>query len=247
MRVAGELDVKKTQDVDWLYKWGTSVNLTLQVDEISSANPGVSTTNQWGNEFKTLPHLTQPVTYPQAFLFGVGANGTVHSTRTETIQYTLPNDWLLTYELNRRKLLESEGLPFTCDEGMDGFQIQSNLKIDEFIWDKATIASSNISSSQPLGYASFNTFQETLTFVVSYGGSVTPTWKIETVIVGTNSPLLSATRTDTNTLIITIGPLDNTTGKDQFTPLALKGGAQQQHQAAAIGAAVAGSNSSVIH
>jgi hypothetical protein len=242
MRVGGYLDPVRAPVgyVPWLFKWGTSINLTLQVDEISSANPGVGTTNQWGNEFKSLPHLTQPVVYPQEFLFGIGATGSVHSTRVETIQLTYPNTWLLA----DARLRERRGQ--ACEENMGGFLIQSNLKIDEFIWDKATIASQDPTSASP-DFAIFNTFQDTLTFVVSYGGNVTPTWKIETVVAGTNSPLLSATRTGTDTLIVTLGPLDNTTGTNPLTPLALTGGASQQHQAASIGAAVGASNSSQIH
>ncbi len=134
-----------------------------------------------------------------------------------------------------------------CDTSLDGFQIQSNLKIDDFIWDKATIAAYGNDTAAPRGFAPFSTFQDQLTFVVSYGGSVTPTWKIETVVAGTNSPLLSATRTDTDTLILTIGPLDKTTGTNPDTPLALKGGAAAQHQAGAIGAAVAGSTGANTH
>jgi hypothetical protein len=94
LRIAGDLDGAAVHGVDWLYKWGTSINLTLQVDEISNANPGVSVANQWGNEIKTLP-LKQSATYPQAFLFGAAATGSAHSTRQETIQYTYPNAWLL--------------------------------------------------------------------------------------------------------------------------------------------------------
>jgi hypothetical protein len=59
LRIAGDIDGKKMPFVDWLYNdpkgWGTSVNLTLQVDELSNANAGVTATNQWGNEIKTLP------------------------------------------------------------------------------------------------------------------------------------------------------------------------------------------------
>jgi hypothetical protein len=224
----------------WLFKWGTSINITLQVDEISSANPGVGTTNQWGNEFKSFPHLTQPVVYPQEFLFGIGASGSVHSTRVETIQITYPNAWLLADAVLRAR----DG--HACERNMGGILIQSNLKIDEFIWDKATIAAEDPTSS-PKDTAIYNTFQDTLTFVVSYGGSISPTWKIETVVAGTNSPLVSATRTDTDTLIVTLGPLDTTTGTSPLTPLALTGGASQQHQAASIGAAVGSSNSSQTH
>jgi hypothetical protein len=256
LRVAGYIGGKPVPFVDWLYKfenntgWGTTVNLTLQVDEISSANPGASVTNQWGNEIKVLP-LKQSAIYPQAFLFGAAGNLSAHSTRTETIQYTYSNEWLLARALEEREYAKLQGDPDgpSCDKGLDGFQIQSNLKIDDFIWDKATIAATGNAQSTQRSWATFGVFQDQLTFVASYGGSVTPTWKIETVVLGTNSPLLSGTRTNTDTLIMTMGPLDLSAANKptRFTPLALKGGAQAQHQAAATGAAVAGSTSSVTH
>jgi hypothetical protein len=134
----------------------------------------------------------------------------------------------------------------SCEQGLDGFQIQSNLKIDDFIWDKATVAATGNAQSTQRNWATYGVFQDQLTFVASYGGNVTPTWKIETVVLGTNSPLLSATRTNTDTLTITMGPLDLSSAT-QNTPLALKGGAASQHQAAAIGTAVGGANQSQSH
>jgi hypothetical protein len=247
LRVAGYINGKPVPYVDWLYKdpngWGTSINLTLQVDELSNANPGVTATNQWGNEIKILP-LAQKAIYPQSFLFGAGGTGSAHSTRQETIQYTYSNAILLK---EARDKIRQNPNGLLCDEGMDGFQIQSNLKIDDFIWDKATIAAAGNDTELYRNWAPFGVFQDQLTFVASYGANVTPTWHIETVVLGTNSPLLSATRTNTDTLIMTMGPLDLSNKPSPFTPLALKGGAQQQHQAAAIGAATAGSNGSNAH
>jgi hypothetical protein len=136
LRVAGYINGKPVPYVDWIFKdpngWGTSINLTLQVDELSNANPGVTATNQWGNEIKILP-LQQKAIFPQSFLFGASATGSAHSTRQETIQYTYSNAILLK---EARDKLKQNPNGLLCDEGMDGFQIQSNLKIDDFIWDK---------------------------------------------------------------------------------------------------------------
>ena len=201
----------------------------------------MTATNQWGNEIKVLP-LQQKAIYPQSFLFGASATGTAHSTRAETIQYTYSNEWLLDHARSDRRDAKLHGNPDgpSCDQGLDGFQIRSNLKIDDFIWDKATIAATGNAQSTQRDWATYSVFQDQLTFVVSYGANVTPTWHIETVILGTNSPLLSATRTNTDTLIMTMGPLDFSAA-NKFTPLALKGGAAAQHNAAAIGAATGGS------
>ena len=101
----------------------------------------------------------------------------------------------------------SLGQPVTgvdCGYGMNGIQIESDLKLDQFIWDKATVAvSSEPTTAVSVGGLKqnpFGTFQTTLTFVASFGASVTPTWHIEQVIVNPGSPFFSATRMKTDTL-----------------------------------------------
>jgi hypothetical protein len=115
---------------------------------------------------------------------------------------------------------------------LNGFQIQSDLKIDKFIWDKATLAQSGTAGDR---FHPFDAVQETLTFVASLGGNITPTWHVEQVILNPTSPFFSAMRTETNTLLITLGPL-----VPNSEPLALQTAASNQHQAASIGVNTAG-------
>lgn len=224
----------------WIYagqQSGTTVSLTLQVDEMSGVNPGLSTTNQYGNVVKALPNKLS-ATYPQEVLFGLGASGAAHSTRAENITYTFSNTDLLAQE----DFARTHGLPngLDCSLGMNGFQIQSNLKIDDFIWDNASLAAfgttTTATSAQERKQNPYGILQDTLTFVASFGGSITPTWHIEQVVINPSSPFLSATRTETNTLLITIGPLKSA------KPPVLTDAAQAQHAAAAAGIATAGSS-----
>jgi hypothetical protein len=140
--------------------------------------------------------------------------------------------------------------------------IDSDLKIWEFIYDKAVIASSiNASAFVPvtkvenvvdkngkpvldkngkpktkavvLGYTRhpswplYNTFTENITFTATFGGNVTPTWKLARVSANSSGTFLSATRTNTNQLTITMGPIQYQASATQ--PAQLSSGAQAQH------------------
>ncbi len=231
----GAREGRPAKYIDWIYsnKWGTAVNLTLQVDELSGLNPNATTTNQFQNWVKGFPKNGN-VTFPQLFSLGLAASGAAHSTRTKTIAFTYANADLLTNEEHAENADNGQGL--NCARDMNGFQIQSDLKLDEFIWDEATVAAGGGATSYEQGNP-YNTFQETLTFVVSLGGSVTPTWKITTLVVDPSSPLFTALRSETNTLVITMGPLAKPV---KGTPLALQPTAQAQHVAQSIGVATSG-------
>jgi hypothetical protein len=216
-------------------EWGTSANLTIQVEELSGLNPGVSLITPLENSLKVFP-VAGNVTSPQSFSFGIGASATAHSTRTETIQFTYSNPDLL------KRAVVFDKNPDACASTEIGIMIVSNLKIDQFIYDKATIAAfgNDISTnSTNRNWAPFSLFQETIIFVASYGGSVTPTWKFAAIAVDPNSTLLNATRTKTNTLIITLGELSSQKAT-ATSPAALSTAAQNQHNNAAAGASVAG-------
>jgi hypothetical protein len=187
------------------YGWGVSVTLAITVDELSGLNPGVSLNTPLENSVRAFP-AGGNVVVPQSFSFGLGLSGSAHATRSETIQYTLENKDLLKEAQNRI----NNGYTLDCGNN-NGITIDSDLKIAQFIRDKLFIEPSEVSSG---GFAStawppYDTFQEQLTFVVSFGGSITPTWKFARIAVDPTSTLLSATRTNTNTLTITFGPIQS--------------------------------------
>jgi hypothetical protein len=224
-------------NASWLWSdgkngWGTTVSLTLQVEELSGLNPSASGSEQWGIFHGKF------LTYPETSFLGLGGNLSAHSTRAENITFSYANAQLLANEYSARTPGNPNGVD--CSKGMNGIQIESDLKLDQFIWDKATVAvSENATSKVEVGGLKenpFGVFQNQLTFVASFGGNVTPTWHIEQVILNPSSPFFNATRTKTDTLIITLGPLKNR------QPPVLADEAQVQHTAAAIGAATAGAN-----
>jgi hypothetical protein len=225
-------------NASWLWSggkngWGATVGLNLQVEEMSGVNPSTSGSNQFG-----IFHGKGGVAYPETFFLGLGGSAAAHSTRLENITFSFANAELLYAEDYARTHGQPNGVD--CGYGMNGIQIESDLKLDQFIWDKVTVAASSAPTSAVsvggLKQNPFGTFQSTLTFVASFGASVTPTWHVEQIFVNPTSPFFSALRTKTDTLLITFGPLK------KANPPVLADAAQQQHAAAAIGVATAGSN-----
>jgi hypothetical protein len=62
-------------------------------------------------------------------------------------------------------------------------------------------------------YDPLSTISETINFYITFSGSVTPTWKLVRVTAPLAPTFLSASRKDTNTLIIVMGRPDTTNGK----------------------------------
>jgi hypothetical protein len=222
-------------EVPWLYgaNWGTAVNLQIQVDEMGRLSPGVSLMHPFRNAFAVAEGPTSIPTTAEEFLkpsfapisrffsLGLGGSASAHSSRQETIQYTLANALLLKEAEDWfSRFPEAESCRMTRP-GL-GFQMESDLKIDDFIYDKASIASyGNVMHTRPT-WAPFNTFQETITFVATFNGSATPTWKLARATVNPDGQTALAERSNTNTLIITMGALDASKANPNV-PLSLGG------------------------
>jgi len=247
--------VKKARfgsEVPWLYgpNWGTAVNLQIQIDEMGRLSPGVSLTHPFRNAFAVAEGTTSlPLTpddllkpsiaaIPRFFSLGLGASASAHSSRQETVQYTLANalllaeaeDWFGRYP-------EAESCRMT--RGGLGIMIESDLKIDDFIYDKASIASYGNVMHTPRRWAPFNTFQETIAFVATFNGSATPSWKFARATVNPDGQTAFAERSNTNTLIITLGPLDASKANANV-PLSLGGSGLDLHTSSTAAALISG-------
>jgi hypothetical protein len=207
----------------WLEPWGTTVTLKITVDESSALTPSAT--------------FLSPLPNAQKFTLGLGGSGTAHATRVETIAYTYSN---LELENEAKKELRAKGV-LSCDHLQSGVMIESDLKIEQFIYDKAVIAAVGEDISTNLTTAPFSTFSNDITFVASFGGSVTPTWTLTTVTVNPSGPLFGATRTRTHEAIITLGPLATppAKGKPKDRAVLLAPYAQTVHDAAIYGSATA--------
>jgi hypothetical protein len=216
----GLYEALATGNVPWLAGWGATISLNLTWDEQSNLAPGLTYSN--------------PIGGTKVFSLGGGLSATAHATRLEAITFTLENKTLLQEALLTRRLRPG-GLD--CSSLEDGTTIHSDLKIDEFIYDKATIAGGHEATTNLIDHPQFSTFQETLTFVVSLGGSIHPSWKLTRFSVNPDGKFLGATRMKTSLIIITLGPLAKPA--TAAGPAELRVQARVQHDAALIGASTA--------
>jgi hypothetical protein len=182
----------------WLLNdWGTTVTQTITVEDQTGLSPGISPTKIFTNGFFPNPAANGGnVTIAQSFGFNLGGTASANAVRTETIQYTFRN----------KDILDAYG-EGNCHHTLNGVMIDGDLKIREFINDKAQIAHSG-SIQLMTGNSSdapYNTFTEEITFVGSYGASVTPTWHLARFSADTSANLLIGQRTNTNDLVITLG------------------------------------------
>jgi hypothetical protein len=221
--IAEGLHQAERQEIPWLNRWGTTVTLTITAEDQGGISPGITTINPLQNAVFSFPSGGN-VLAAQSFSFSAGASASANALRTETIQFTLRNREL--------KHLGSSVCKRTPGILMDG-----DLKIREFINDKATIASlgnATLGNKRP----PFNTWTEDVTFVAAYGGTVTPTWKLARLSANAASNLLVAERTITNDLIVTLGPLaEHAPAVDH--PLELTQSAMNQHNARVSANAIA--------
>jgi hypothetical protein len=221
----------------WLDAWGTTVTQSITVEDQSGLNPGVTAITPLQNKLFPFP-TGGTVVAPQSFSLSVGVTGSANALRTETIQYTFRNRDIVKY-YNAK-----------CANSIRGAMIDGDLKIRQFIYDKAQVAASgnpSLVGSGPDAWKipPFNTFTEEITFVAAYGGAITPTWKLARLTANTNSNLFVSERTSTNDPVITLGPLKNP--KQKTGPIVLIESAMNQHQARVQAAAIAVSISGQSH
>jgi hypothetical protein len=201
--IAQGLSEAKRLDLPWLDNWGTTVTQTITVEDQTGLAPGISTITPFHNV--VFPFATGGnVVGPQSFSLNFGGTASANALRTETIQYTFRNKDIILY-----------ADPQSCASRQSGVMIDGDLKIREFIYDKATVAAlgnaslvvDTPSGLEPWQLPPFNTFTEEITFVAAYGGSFTPTWHLARLSANAAANLVITERTNTNDLIITLGPV----------------------------------------
>ena len=189
----GLQQAKNSYDIPWLYKdWGAAVTLSITVEDQTGLSPGVSYIQPLQNGVFTFP-TGGNVTSPQSFSANFGGTASVNSLRTETIQYTVKNEDAIAHS--------------NCGNIGTGILIDGDLKIREFIFDKVQIVAAG-NGLWDKKNPPYNTWTEEITFVASYGASATPTWHLARLSANTSSNLFTSQRTNTNDLVITLGPLD---------------------------------------
>jgi hypothetical protein len=145
------------------------VTLSLTVEDQSGLAPGISAVAPLHNVIFPFSSGGNVIS-SQSFSLSIGGTASVNALRTETIQFTMKNS-----EAIRQK---------DCDA--NGVLIDGDLKIREFIFDKAVIAAAG-NGAWDTKRPPYNSWTEEITFVSAYGGSITPTWKLARVTANTSS------------------------------------------------------------
>jgi len=164
------------KSAEWLTRWGAAVTLKITADEKSGIKPGFS--------IASFPHA-------ERLSLSGGIEASANATRAETIGMTYRFDDLL-----------AEGWIDECDRSGPVI-ITSDLKIGQFIENKAFLAA--VPGTVPVRQKVFDAFSYQATFVIMYSGGITPTYKFVDVTANPEAPFLSASRTRTHDITITLG------------------------------------------
>lgn len=184
--VIAEYQEKNANPVGWLATWGAKATLKIIVDEKSNISPGVL------------------VTPPGVFSLAGDASLSSDATRTVTIGFFFVFADLL--DPKTHKLPTKE--PQICIHYSD-ILIESDLKLKEWVEAVGLIAATPQTVSNPfVSGGPLDTTSHEVQFIVTLSGDVTPIWKLVSVTVNPGSSFLGATRTRTDDLLITMGPLD---------------------------------------
>ncbi len=195
----------------WIKNAGGLVTLKLIVEDQSALNSNASFLQTFG------------LKAAESFVLGIGGTGSANATRTEQMSFSYNNG-----ELYKEALKDVAPGTNNCQQLQQGVQIDSDLKIGQFIYDKVVVEGA--AGSQ---YKLFSQLQFEINFVASFSANITPTWKFASTTVNGSGTLFGSTRTNTDDLIVTLGPLNADT--------------KALHNAAVIGSAVGGANQSFSH
>ena len=208
------------------------MTLSLQVDEIGGIGPNA---------------VYSSVANPEQFILGFSATLSSQAERIDKF-----NMFYRVKDL--RKPVDPDNDICVAGSNKEGSSLflESDLGIQKWINDALLIdrrlpSSSSAPTSAPslstppsakgqsgsqAGTAKPDTISYEVKFILISGGNLNPSWKLARVSVNTaNTPLLSANRTRTHDLIITLGPSTGADGQK----------AQDLHLASQIGAATANS------
>jgi hypothetical protein len=187
----------KERRIKWLESWSAKLTIKLVVDEKGTLNPGVSFTKLYPSALTVFSNKTTLST-PQSASLGLGGLLSSQATRTETVDYffVFKSDFI-----DKEKQFANR--PDQCIES-GGILVDSDLKIQDWL-DAATFPfylPNNVgANSAPPDVLSHET-----AFVLTTSGNITPSWKLVNVSANQAASLVSAGRTDTGDLIVTIGP-----------------------------------------
>lgn len=238
---------KEPTQLDWLKTWVAQLTFTITVDEKSQINPGAAINQVLPNATTTFAHRPS-VSTGQMFSVGLAAAYSADATRKETLTLYIPlapstHDESLA---KARKWFADGSYSCKAQDFDTDFKFMDWLKdvtLGAYVqggilgdYSKDIVNAAAAKSGGALSHQ--------VTFVVIYNGGVTPTWKLVNLTGSTTSPLFGAQRTNTQDVIITLGPPASPPsgggkGAPKSAPLALGTAAENTTLAALIGISVA--------
>ncbi len=227
--------------LEWLETWNALIDLNVKIDDSISFSPGVSLlTPNLPDAVVWLANTTKR-TVPQSYRFSVGGSIQYNPSREDMVQFAYPFQQFLN---ERRELVElSDTRP--C-YSIAGVTIEGDLKLSDWLDDvlepvkkcaflglpldyeqseRLTLLSGEAQQSEACYQADFrkillgnpiSTLTHQVQFILKFDVNATPTWTLVRISTA-NAPLFDASRKDTSTLLITIGPPAG--GKGQLTKL----------------------------
>jgi hypothetical protein len=215
----------------WLRGWGATVSLVLTVDEKAALSPSVTLNNPMKNiisMFSSGGNVSSSQSSTQAF----GASLSSEATRTETVGFFYPFADLVT---DHNAILAAGKSDQSCGTA-GGILVDGDLKIADFMRQKILMSRVPGILTRKKGMSPFSTFNYHVIFVVVGSGNATPAWKLERVLVSPAAPFVNGSRSRTNDLTITMGPVATDSKGVATGP---GDAARDAHLAALIGQAVA--------
>jgi hypothetical protein len=207
------------RNLDWLRKWAAQITLTLTVEEKTSLNPS-ATFNKLFPTAQTFPNSALPVKTEQIGSLVLAGAYSSDATRKDTLSLyldfsTFSNEKAL---ILARQARDRGNWP-PCDSA-SGVFMSGDLKFKNWLQQSTLLA--NVkggiggdyaqSLSQEESASKKDVLSHEVTFVIIYGANATPSWKFVNISANQGSlPFVSAQRTNTQDVIITLGPAQGDT------------------------------------
>jgi len=201
------IGLKPGRSVAWLEGWAAQVTVTLTIDEKTGLAPDLT------------------YTPAGAFSLGLAGAASADATRKDTLSWlvdfrklaapaSLADAKVLKDRLDAAARAAGTPRPNPCTRS-GGVLIESDLHLSDWLYAAVTPAFVRggavpdyvQSLIQQAGASKKDVISHQVTFVVSYGGEITPAWKLTRVLINQGpGPLLGAERTRTQDLTISMGP-----------------------------------------
>jgi hypothetical protein len=180
----------------WLDAATVKMSLILTADDSSSISPNAVITQPFANAVNTFPGKAS-VSTAQSFSFGFGGGLSADANRKDTSDYSISvKD---TFVDNTIMYTPGEDHPNHCKD-YNGYLTDSDLQLYDWLNSRLfpLINNADLKDTPP------QTLQTDITFTVTGSGNATPTWKLIPTSVNTTAPFFTASRKDTDEIIITI-------------------------------------------